>query len=66
MVQGNVSNPTLPYGNANYSALSFPAPVAYPFFSASNNGICNTYIPNDSTLNRCVPLSGLAAMPCEW
>lgn len=52
LLQGNLSNPTPPYASANYSALAFPAPVAYPFFSASNDGICNTYLPNDSTLNR--------------
>ncbi|KAK9846255.1 hypothetical protein WJX81_000135 [Elliptochloris bilobata] len=52
MIKGNLSNPLSPYGGADYSSLAFPAPVAYPFFSASNNGICNTYLPNDSTLNR--------------
>lgn len=52
LLQGNLSNPTPPYASANYSALAFPAPVAYPFYSASNDGICNTYLPNDSTLNR--------------
>ena len=52
LLQGNLSNSTPPYASANYSALAFPAPVAYPFYSASNDGICNTYLPNDSTLNR--------------
>ena len=80
LLQGNLSNPTPPYGSTNYSALVFPAPVAYPFYSASNDGICNTYLPNDSTLNRraanlksnqsepalrlCHTLSTAGALPC--
>lgn len=59
-----MSNPTPPYGGANYSALNFPRPLAYPFYSASNDGICNTYLPNDSTLNRCDGLS--YTVPTFW
>lgn len=56
MLQGNASNPTSVYTNANYTNLAFPGPAAYPFYSASQSNTCNVYLPNDSTLSRCVQI----------
>ena len=41
----------------NYSAIDsdavpFPKPSVYPYYSATQSGMCNVYIPNDSTLSR--------------
>jgi len=41
---------------ANYTNLAFPGPAVYPFYSASQSNTCNVYIPNDSTLSRCVQI----------
>ena len=54
LLQGNASNPTPLYTAANYSSLAFPGPAVYPFYSASQSNTCNVYVPNDSTLSRCV------------
>ena len=41
----------------NYSAIgtanaSFPEPSVYPYYSATQSGMCNVYIPNGGTLSR--------------
>ena len=43
--------------SGNYSAIDaagvpFPKPSAYPYYSATQSGMCNVYIPNESTLSR--------------
>jgi hypothetical protein len=52
-IKGNLSNPLNPYGGIDYSTKPFPAQRA-PLRSGSVNatGICNGYIPTDTTLNR--------------
>ena len=42
----------------NYSAVgtagaAFPEPSVYPYYSATQSGMCNVYIPNGGTLSRC-------------
>ena len=32
--------------------IPFPRPTVYPYVSATQSGLCNVYIPNDSTLSR--------------
>ncbi len=45
-MQGNLTNPTSPYSSINTASLTFPS------FSAPSDGMCNSDLPNDSTLNR--------------
>lgn len=53
-MQGNLTNPTVPYYQLNYANLPFPpqtAPIQPPL-DVNSSGSCNAYLPNDTTLNR--------------
>ncbi|BDA42796.1 probable major extracellular endoglucanase [Coccomyxa sp. Obi] len=45
-LKGNLTNPTSPYSSINTASLAFPS------FAAPSDGMCNSDLPNDSTLNR--------------
>ena len=45
-MQADLEDPDAPYNGINYSSKKFPA------FTPLGNGVCNSDLPNDSTLNR--------------
>ena len=42
------------YASLDPTSIPFPRPTVYPYVSATQSGLCNVYIPNDSTLSRSV------------
>ena len=53
-VQASTINPRAPLDAVNMSAFDLPPPLAFPLLSAAQTGSCNTDLPSDSTLTRCV------------
>ena len=53
-MQGNLSNPIPPYSGIDYTTLPFPAQTApiLPPQDVATTGVCNSYLPSDSTLDR--------------
>ena len=54
-MQGNLSNPTVPYYQIGYVNKTFPSQVA-PILGpedVGSSGLCNAYLPTDTALNRC-------------
>ena len=40
------------YSTIDSTGASFPKPSVFPYYSATQSGMCNVYIPNDGTLSR--------------
>ena len=40
------------YSAAGTAGAPFPMPSVYPYYSATQSGMCNVYIPNGGTLSR--------------
>ena len=40
------------YTGIDLDGVPFPKPNVYPYYSATQSGMCNVYIPNEGTLNR--------------
>ena len=47
LLQGNLTNPTVPYYQINYADETFPAQVApvQPPLDVATSGLCNAYLP---------------------